>query len=93
MLLIFLVYLTLITSIFFPHDIKARLFDIIDNRFLNKNGEKKYSYLVISNSNNGFVKYYSDSTHMDSRSEAENKKKSIGIPKKTNAIVVCWNFS
>jgi hypothetical protein len=38
---------TLYTTI--PHEkLKPRLFDIIDNCFLNKNGKWKYSFLVIS---------------------------------------------
>jgi hypothetical protein len=43
-----------------PHDkLKSRL---LDNCFVNKNGEKKYSYLVISHQKHYFVKYHSDST-------------------------------
>jgi hypothetical protein len=47
-----------------PHDkLKSRLLDIIDNCFFNKNGKRKYSYLVISQQKHYFVKYHSDSTH------------------------------
>jgi hypothetical protein len=41
----------------FPHDeLKSRLLDIIDNCFVNKNGKRKYSYLVISHQKHYFVK-------------------------------------
>jgi hypothetical protein len=58
--------LTLYTTI--PHDkLKSRLLDIIDNCFFNKNGKRKYSYLVISHHTHYFVKYHSDSTHKYSK--------------------------
>jgi hypothetical protein len=57
---------TLYTTI--PHDkLKSRVLDIIDNCFLNKNGERKYPYLVISLQKHCFVKYYSDSTYKYSK--------------------------
>ena len=53
---------TLYTTI--PHDkLKTRLCNIIDSCFFNKDGKRKYSYLVISHSKNYFVKLHSDSTH------------------------------
>ena len=53
---------TLYTTI--PHNkLKTRLFHIIDCCFFNKNGKRKYSYIVISHSRNYFVKHHSDSTH------------------------------
>jgi hypothetical protein len=63
---------TLYTTI--PHDkLKSRLLHIIDNWFFfNKNGKRKYSYLVISHQKHYFVKYHSDSTHK--YSEVEIKK-------------------
>ena len=62
---------TLYTTI--PHDkLKTRLFDIIDSCFFNKNGKRKYSYLVISHSKTYFVKHHSDSTHKYSEVEIKN---------------------
>jgi hypothetical protein len=52
--------------------LKFRLLDIIDNCFLNKNGKRKYSYLVMSYQKHYFFKYDSDSTHK--YSEVEIKK-------------------
>jgi hypothetical protein len=56
-----------------PYDkLKSRFLDIIDNCFFNKNGKRKYSYLVISHQKHYLVKYHSDSTHK--YSEVEIKK-------------------
>ena len=53
---------TLYTTI--PQDkLKTILFNIIDSCFFNKNGKRKYSYLVISHLKDYFVKLYFDSTH------------------------------
>jgi hypothetical protein len=53
-----------------PHDqLKSRLLDIIDNCFFNKNGKRKYSYLVISHKKHYFVEYHSDSTQKYSEVE------------------------
>jgi hypothetical protein len=55
-----------------PHDkLKSRRLEIIKNCFFNKNGRKKYSYLVISNQKHYFVKYHSDSTYKYSEVEIE----------------------
>jgi hypothetical protein len=57
---------TLYTTI--PHDkLKSRLVDIIDNCFSNKNGERKYSHLVISYQKHYFVKYHSDTPKLKSK--------------------------
>jgi hypothetical protein len=56
-----------------PHDkLKSRLLDIIDKCYFNKNGKRKYSYLVISHHKHYFVTYHSDSTCK--YSEVEVKK-------------------
>jgi hypothetical protein len=55
-------FTTLYTTI--PHDkLKTRLFGIIDSCFFNKNGKRKYSYLVINHSRTYFVIHDSDSMH------------------------------
>ena len=47
-------FTTLYTTI--PHDkLKNRLFGIIDSCFFNKNGKRKYSYLVVNHSRMYFV--------------------------------------
>jgi hypothetical protein len=52
------------------HDeLKTQLLDIIDNCFFNKNGKRKYSYLVICHQKHHFVKYHSDSTQKYSEVE------------------------
>ena len=53
---------TLYTTIL-HNKLKTRLFHIIDSCFFNKNRKRKYSYIVISQSRNYFVKHHSDSTH------------------------------
>jgi hypothetical protein len=63
--------MTLYTTILHEKS-KSRHFDIFDNRFLNKYGKRKYSYLVMSHQKYYFVKYNSDSTHK--HSEVEIKK-------------------
>ena len=53
---------TLYTTI--PHDkLKSRLFQIIDNCFLNKNGTRKYKFLVIGKQDTYFVRNHSDCPH------------------------------
>ena len=53
---------TLYTTI--PHDkLKSRLSDIIDSCFFNKNGNRKFSYIVIGNRKHYFVKTHSDCPH------------------------------
>ena len=49
-----------------PHDkLKSRLFQIIDNCncFLNKNGTRKYKFLVIGKQDTYFVRNHSDCSH------------------------------
>jgi hypothetical protein len=63
---------TLYTTI--PHDeLKSRPFDIIDNCFFNKNGKRKYSYLVINYQKHYFVKYHSDFMHTYSKVEIKKR--------------------
>jgi hypothetical protein len=53
---------TLYTTI--PHNkLKARLFQIIDNSFLNKNYTRKYNFLVIGKQDTYFVRHHSDSPY------------------------------
>ena len=53
---------TLYTTI--PHDkLKSRLFEIIDNCFLNKNGTRKYEFLVVGKQDTYFVRKHSDCPH------------------------------
>jgi hypothetical protein len=53
---------TLYTTI--PHDkLKTRLFNMIDSCFFNKNGKRKYSYLVVNHSRTYFGIKDSDSMH------------------------------
>jgi hypothetical protein len=55
-------FTTLYTSI--PHDrLKTRLFNMINSCFFNKNGKRKYSYLVVNHSYRYFVIHDSDSRH------------------------------
>ena len=64
-------FTTLYTTI--PHDkLKTRLFDIIDNCFFNKNGKRKYKYLVIGHRMNYFVVHHSDATHKYSEVDIKN---------------------
>jgi hypothetical protein len=59
---------TLYTTI--PHNkLKSRLFQIIDNLFLNKNGTRKYNFLVIGKQGTYFVRHHSDSTHKYSEAD------------------------
>jgi hypothetical protein len=46
-----------------------KLFDIIGNCFFNKNGKRKYSYVVTSHQKHYVVEYHSDSTHKHSEVE------------------------
>jgi hypothetical protein len=80
-----------------PHDkSKSRLLDITGNCLFNKNGKRKYSYLVISHQKDYFVKYHSDFTHKYSEAKI---KKDAGIPHRqylcscwrTGLPTVCWN--
>ena len=53
---------TLYTTI--PHTkLKERLFGIIDNCFLTKNGTRKFKYIVIGHHDSYFVKHHTDSSH------------------------------
>jgi hypothetical protein len=53
---------TLYTTI--PHNkLKSRLFHIIDNYFLNKNGTRKNKFLVIGKQDTYFVRHHSDSPY------------------------------
>jgi hypothetical protein len=53
-----------------PHDkLKSRLFQIIDNYFLNKNGTRKYKFLVIGQQNTYFVRHHSDSPYKYSEAD------------------------
>jgi len=64
-------FTTLYTTI--PHDkLKNRLFDIINNCFFNKNGKRKYKYLVIGHRINYFVVHHSDFTHKYSEVDIKN---------------------
>ena len=59
---------TLYTTI--PHDkLKFRLFQIIDNCFLNKNGTRKYKFLVIGKQDTYFVRHHSDSPYKYSETD------------------------
>ena len=61
-------FTTLYTTI--PHDkLKNRLFGIIDSCFFNKNGKRKYSYLVVNHSRTYFVIHDSDSMHKYSETD------------------------
>ena len=55
-------FTTLYTTM--PHDkLKTRLFSFIGACFFNKNGKRKYSYLVVNHSRTYFVIHDSDSPH------------------------------
>ena len=59
---------TLYTTI--PHNkLKSRLFQIIDNCFLNKNGTRKYKFLVIGKQDTYFVRHHSDSPYKYSEAD------------------------
>ena len=61
----------------FPHNkLKSRLFQTIENSFLNKNGIQKYKFLVIGKQNIYFVRHHSDSPYEDSE---ENIKGMLGF--------------
>jgi hypothetical protein len=56
---------TLYTKI--PHNkLKSRLFQIIDNCFLNGNGTQKYKFLVMGKQETYFVIHHSDSRYKNS---------------------------
>ena len=58
----FLRFSTLYTTI--PHDkLKSRLFQVINDCFLNKNGTRKYKFLVIGKQDTYFVRNHSDCSH------------------------------
>jgi hypothetical protein len=52
--------------------LKAMLFQIIDNCFLNKNGTRKYKFLVIGKHDTYFVKHHSDSPHKYSEADIKD---------------------
>ena len=59
---------TLYTTI--PHNkLKSQLFQIIDNCFLNKNGTRKYRFLVIGKQDTYFVRHRSDSPYKYSEAD------------------------
>ena len=61
----------------FPHNkLKSRLFQTIENSFLNKNGTEKYKFLVIGKQDIYFVRHHSDSPYKDSE---ENIKGMLGF--------------
>jgi hypothetical protein len=62
---------TLYTTI--PHNkLKYRLFQIIDNCFLNKNDTRKNKFLVIGKQDTYFVKYHSDSPYKYSEADIKS---------------------
>ena len=62
---------TLYTTI--PHNkLKSRLFQIIDNCFLNKNDTRKYKFLVIWKQDTYFVRHYSDSPYKYSEADIKS---------------------
>ena len=62
---------TLYTTI--PHNkLKSRLFQIIDNCFLNKNGTRKYKFLVIGKQDTYFVRHHSDSPYKYSEADIKS---------------------
>jgi hypothetical protein len=62
---------TLFTTI--PHNkLKSRLFQIIDNCFLNKNGTRKYKFLVIGKQDTYFVRHHSDSPYKYSEADIKS---------------------
>jgi hypothetical protein len=62
---------TLYTTI--PHNkLKSRLFQIIDNYILNKNGTRKYKFLVIGKQDTYFVKHHSDSPYKYSEADIKS---------------------
>jgi hypothetical protein len=53
-----------------PHNkLKSRLFQIIDNCFLNKNGTRKYKFIVIGKQDSYFVRHHSDSPYKYSEAD------------------------
>jgi hypothetical protein len=53
------------------HDeLKFRLFQIIDNCFLNRNGTRKNKFIMIGKQDTYFVRHHSDSPYKNSYSEA-----------------------
>jgi hypothetical protein len=83
-------FTTLYTTM--PHDkLKTRLFGIIDSCFFNKNGERKYSYLVVNHSRTYFVIHDSDSMHKYSEVDI---KEMLGFLIDNIFVVFpadCWN--
>ena len=62
---------TLYTTI--PHNkLKSGLFQIIDNCFLNKNGTRKYKFLVIGKQDTYFVRHHSDSPYKYSEADIKS---------------------
>jgi hypothetical protein len=59
---------TLYTTI--PHNkLKSRLFQMIENCFLNKSGTRKYKFLVIGKQDTYFVRHHSDSSYKYSEAD------------------------
>ena len=59
---------TLYTTI--PHNkLKSQLLQIIDNCFLNKNGTRKYKFLVIGKQDTYFERHHSDSPYKYSEAD------------------------
>jgi hypothetical protein len=62
---------TLYTTI--PHNkLKSRLFQIIDDCFLDKNGTRKYKFLVIGKQDTYFVRHHSDSPYKYSEADIKS---------------------
>jgi hypothetical protein len=64
---------TLYTTI--PHNkLKSRPFQIIDNRFLNKNGTRKYKFLVNGKQHTYFARHHSDSPYKYSEADIKGMR-------------------
>ena len=71
-------FFTLYTTI--PHNkLKSRLFQIIGNCFLNKNGTWKYKFLVIGKQDTYFVRHHSDSPYKYSEADIKGIKGMLGF--------------
>jgi hypothetical protein len=56
-----------------PHDkLKCRLFQTIDNCFLNTNGTRKYKFVVIGKQDSYFVRHHSDSPYKYSEGDIKS---------------------
>jgi hypothetical protein len=49
--------------------LKSKFFQIIDNYFLNKNGTRRYKFLVIGYQDTHFVRHHSDSPYKYSEAD------------------------